>query len=55
MLSTRITPTSQMFITLFNYFAIYGSERFLYTDIGDSYCVIVEPELVDIEKGKSHH
>ncbi len=50
----RTPPTSRMFITLLNYFTAHCSAHPLYTDNGDSYCVTVEPDLIDIEKGKSN-
>lgn len=53
MLSIGNHPTPKMFLTLVNYFT--SPRPRLYTDTCDSFFrVTVEPDLIDIEKGKYH-
>ncbi len=53
MFSTRATPpSSKMFFTIVKYFTSQCHYNPLYKDDGDNCRVVVEPHLIDIEKGK---
>ena len=54
MFPTRTKPSSQMFLTLVSYFAPVAINQPLYTDTSGACRITVEPELIDIEKGKYH-
>jgi len=49
------TPNSKkMFLTLVKYFTHRPVHTPLYIDNSGVFCVTVEPDLIDIEKGKYH-
>lgn len=53
MFSTRATPpSSKMFFTIVKYFTSQCHYNQLYKDDGDNCRIVVEPHLIDIEKGK---
>ena len=54
MLHGRTHPTRRMFLTLVKYFTHRPDHNPLYIDNSHVFCVTIEPDLIDIEKGKYH-
>ena len=52
MLSLHTTPPSKMFFTIVNYFTSQYHHNDGYTPDTHRCCIVVEPHLIDIEKGR---